>query len=223
MHDFEDELKTKWDAITCWEGGSLQLAVKHPLEWHVCYLAGSKGIVIVSDIPADKIKSSEGIEAGCNMRKDGRYAISLTLVNRKQEDVFIAMSGDLIEFSSFEVRPEDSLKKVLERYEAWMKLLDRKRSAILSPNAQKGLLAELSFLKERIEMGANPSDAVAGWVGPEEADQDFVYEDGWHEVKATGASPSQVTISSIEQLGNPSEGELGFFESTNAFRPMRDP
>ena len=212
MNTYEEELRKKWDGINYQEGGSLQLAVEHPLEWYVRYATRNhKSIVIVSDTPADKITSSKSIEAACNLRKDGRYAVSFTLVNREQEDVFITMSSDIIEFSRVEQQPQESLKKVLRRYAAWMKLLDHKRSALLRANAQKGLLAELVFLKEEIESGMNPSEAIEGWVGPDGADQDFVYGDGWHEIKATGASSSQVTISSVEQLDSPSSGELVVF------------
>lgn len=209
MNSYEKELKRKWDSIDYYDGGSLQLAVKHPLDWYVRYAAKDhKSIVIVCDAHADKILSSKSIETSCNLRKDGKFAISFTLVNEAQEDVFIAMASDIIEFSKNELNQKDSLGKVLKRYAAWLKLLDHKRSAILNFNAQKGLLAELVFLKESIEKGILLSDAVEGWVGPYGADQDFVYEDRWYEVKATGASSSQITISSIEQLDNSPDGEF---------------
>lgn len=212
MNTYEEELRKKWGSINYHDGGSLQLAVDHPLDWYVRYATRDhKSVVIVSENPADKMSSSKSIEAACNMRKDGKYAISFTLVNREQEDVFISMSSDIIEFSRIEPRPKESLIRVLRRYAAWLKLLDHKRSTLLSANVQKGLLAELCFLKEEIENGMQPSEAIEGWVGPEGADQDFVYEDGWHEVKATGTSSSQVTISSVEQLDNSEPGELVVF------------
>lgn len=212
MNTYEEELRTKWNGINCHDGGSIQLAVEHPLDWFVRYAtADHKSIVIVSETPADKITSSKSIEAACNKRKDGKYAVSFTLMNREQEDVFITMSSDIIEFSRYEKRSEESLKKVLRRYAAWLKLLDHKRSALMSSNAQKGMIAELLFLKEKIEKGMQPSDAVAGWVGPDGADQDFVYDDAWYEIKTTVASSSQVKISSVEQLDNPDEGELVVF------------
>lgn len=212
MNVCEEELRKKWNSINFHDGGSLQLAVEHPLEWHVRYATKDhKSIVIVTDFPAEKIASSKSIESSCNLRKDGRYALSFTLIDREQEDVFISMSSDLIEYSKFEQKPNDSLKLVLRRYVAWLRLFDHKRNALLSLNAQKGLLAELLFLKENIEKGMKPSDAVSGWVGSEGADQDFVYEDGWYEVKATGASSSMVTISSVEQLERASNGELVVF------------
>lgn len=209
MNAYEAELRQKWNSIDYHNGGSMQLAIPHTLEWHVRYVTeNQKSIVIVSDIPVDSITSSQSIEAACNQRRDGKYAISFTLVNRGQEDVFISMSSDIIEYSKDETTHNGALNKVLRRYSQWLKLLDHKRSTLLSANAQKGLIAELSFLKEVIERGTSSVEAIAGWVGPDGADQDFVYADGWHEIKATGVSSGAVSISSVEQLDSADPGEL---------------
>ena len=91
MNAYEAELRQKWDSIDYHQGGSLQLAIPHALDWHVRYVAeDQKSIVIVSEIPVDNIRSSQSIEAACNQRRDGKYAISFTLVNRAQEDGFIS-------------------------------------------------------------------------------------------------------------------------------------
>lgn len=209
MNAYETELRQKWNSIDYHNGGSLQLAIPHALEWHVRYVTeNQKSLVIVSDFPVDNITSSQSIEAACNQRRDGKYAISFTLVNRAQEDVFISMSSNIIEYSKDETTHKGAMAKVLRRYAQWLKLLDHKRSNLLGTNAQKGLIAELSFLKYSIDRGMNVADALLGWVGPDGADQDFVYPDGWHEIKATGASSVTVTISSIEQLDGPLPGEL---------------
>lgn len=209
MSVYETELRQKWDSIDFYSGGSLQLSIPHALQWHVRYESESrKSLVIVSDIPAGNVPSSQSIEAACNQRRDGKFAIVFTLVNREQEDVFISMAGDIIEYSRSEAAQKGALTKVLSRYAQWLKLLDHKRSTLLSENAQKGLIAELSFLTEALEQGMSPADALSGWVGPESADQDFVYADGWHEIKAVGASSAMVTISSVEQLESTGPGEL---------------
>ena len=209
MNAYETELRQKWNSIDYHNGGSLQLAIPHALAWHVRYVTESqKSLVIVSDVPVDSIASSQSIEAACNQRKDEKYAISFTLVNRGQEDVFISMASDIIEYSKNETTHRSALDKVLRRYAQWLKLLDHKRNTLLSLNAQKGLIAELSFLKETIERGTSPEDALAGWVGPDGADQDFVFPCCWYEIKATGASSTTVTISSVEQLDRADSGEL---------------
>lgn len=209
MNDYEHELRNKWDKISYKQGGSLELGIEHPLEWHVSYLSPeTKSIVIVSDCPVKKIDSSKSIQASCKPRKDGKYATSLTLKSSEQEDVFVTMCGDIIRFSSIEDDQAHSLTKVVKRYEAWLKLLQHGNSALLSLTAQKGLIGELLYLKDRIERGLSPAEALNGWVGPYGADQDFVFEDGWHEIKTTGVSSSEITISSIEQLDNENPGEL---------------
>ena len=208
MDAYKIELKNKWNSINYHTGGSLQLSVKHPLDWYVRYATPEqKSIVIVSDYPLDNLSSSKSIEASCNQRKDGKYAISFTLLDRNQEDVFITMSSDIIEYSRVD-KPDMALVKVLSRYVAWLKLLDHKNSALLGINALKGLIGELLFLKEQIELGMQVKEAVLGWVGPDDADQDFVYNDGWHEIKSIGVSSAMVSISSVEQLDCEKDGEL---------------
>ena len=184
------------------------MSVNHPIEWYVRYATPeNKSVVIVSQKAIKKIDSSKCIDATCNQRKDGKYAISFTLMDKKQEDVFITMAGDIIEYSNVET-DDIALLKVLLRYNAWLKLLDHKSNAVLGSNTQKGLIGELLFLKEKIDNGMSPSVALSGWVGPEGADQDFVYADCWHEIKSTGASSAEISISSVEQLDRNDEGEL---------------
>lgn len=208
MSDRENELREKWNMINYYAGGALKLAINHPLEWYVRYAnPEQKSVVIVSQKAINKIDSSKCIDASCNQRKDGKYAISFTLVDRKQEDVFITMARDIIEYSNVDT-DDVALVKVLCRYNAWLKLLDHKNNAVLGSNTQKGLIGELLFLKEKIEKGMQPSVALIGWVGPEGADQDFVYADCWYEIKSTGVSSAEILISSVEQLDRMDEGEL---------------
>ncbi|WP_302951173.1 PD-(D/E)XK motif protein [Holdemania filiformis] len=208
MSSKENELREKWNAINYYSGGALKLSVNHPLEWYVRYASPEhKSVVIVSQKAIKKIESSKCIDASCNQRKDGKYAISFTLMDRKQEDVFIIMAGDIIEYSNVDT-DDIALLKVLRRYNAWLKLLDHKCDAVLGSNTQKGLIGELLFLKEKIETGMLPSEALIGWDGPEGADQDFVYAECWYEIKSTGASSTEIFISSVEQLDRDDEGEL---------------
>lgn len=73
MNTYEEELRTKWNGINCHDGGSIQLAVEHPLDWFVRYAtADHKSIVIVSETPADKININKSIASACNKRKDGK-------------------------------------------------------------------------------------------------------------------------------------------------------
>jgi hypothetical protein len=48
---------------------------------------------------------------------------------------------------------------------------------------------------------------VQAWVGPEGADQDFSFANGWYEIKTIGASADSVSISSLQQLDR---SEIGY-------------
>ena len=212
MGSYDAELRASWDRIDCHDGGALQIPLPHPLEWHVRYAgADQKSLVAVSNIAAGELPSSRAIEAACRQRRDGRYALSFTLLNRAEEDVFITMAGDMIAFSGAAESPAEAVQRVLRRYAAWVRLFERRQSELLGIHAQKGLLGELMFLKNVIEEGRPMLDSLAGWAGPDGADQDFFYDDGWHEVKAVGAAAAAASISSVEQLDHPMEGELVIF------------
>lgn len=212
MDVYEKELRSKWQSINASykdnTNSSLKLPFNHKLEWHVGYLTRDfKSLIILCRSKASRIESSKSIEAACNRRRDGLYAISFTLLKKEQEDVFITMCADLIRYSSDAADETSALKKVLERYREWLKLLDHKSSAFMGENSQKGLIGELLFLKDELQT-MPPLKALEGWLGPEGADQDFVYPDGWHEIKTIGKSGTEADITSVEQLDNPAEGEL---------------
>lgn len=207
--DFESELRRQWAKVAHFEDGAIQLDVEHPLEWYVRRAQKEgKSLVVVSMFELRDFRPSKCIATACEQRRDGRYAISFTLTDASREEVFFTLAADIIAFSQPAQTPKTSIVAVKKRYTAWQRLLDHGRSAHLSKEAQKGLFAELLFLRKIIERGMASVDAVAGWVGPEAADQDFVYPDGWHEVKAVGIASASVTISSLEQLACEGEGEL---------------
>lgn len=202
MGETERRLKTAWDSIDYKEGGSLLLGIQHPLEWHVSYSSDgtSKQLVIISKYPIQNIESSKSITTMCNLRSDGRYFISFQLAEPTQEDVFISMCSNIIAYSSNALTEKDAIKKVAERYRQWRRLMQRKNMGILSDEMRKGLAAELIHFQEVIKE-RSIEEALEGWVGPDGADQDFVYDGIWTEVKATGLSSDKITIHSLEQLG----------------------
>ena len=208
MNDYEQQLHNAWNCVT-YNGSTVRLAVQHSLEWYVgYYTASQKAVILLSDSPVKNVESLKSIAFNCAQRQDGRYALAFILLSKEMEEVYITMCGDIIRFSSNEKSTAKALIQVIGRYKQWIKLLEHQRSALMASSAQKGLIGELCYLKSRLESGMNEEDAIDGWVGPEGADQDFQYPDGWHEIKATGVSSPEVGISSIEQLDNDEPGEL---------------
>ena len=176
-----DMLQKNWKRIDFYKTGFLKLGIEHPLEWHVAYeTPTNKALVIISDIPLKKIESSKSIYGKCTKRNDGKYYISFRLINNSQEDVFIYMCTDLIEYSESVQNEKEALKRVSNRYKQWHRLMEKAYSPLLSDNQRKGLLGELLFLKRQISSGMDCEKAIDGWVGPNGADQDFYYDEVWH-------------------------------------------
>lgn len=208
MDNVEKILTDAWNNIKYYKMGWLQLSIKHPLEWHVAYeTPTNKALVIIAHHPVYNIDPSKSITTLCNKRADGSYYISFQLTEKMQEEVFISMCSNLIEFSKEANTETEALNMVERRYRQWRRLMEYKNLAMLSDEKRRGLIGELLYLKRIIESGKAVSDALAGWVGPDGADQDFVYDKRWREIKTTGLSSDRISIHSIEQLGV--EGDQG--------------
>ena len=92
------------------------------------------------------------------------------------------------------------LRVFIGRVGAWQEFM-RKGSQALSPEAEIGLIGELTLLRSIIEAGVAPATAIESWVGPLDGIQDFEIGAGALEVKATlstAAFPAR--IGSLEQL-----------------------
>lgn len=210
--DYKEYLRAKWAGLRYPDSGYLRLNVHHPLEWNLGRsTAGEKALVIICSRPLKNLPSSRSICARCGKREDGKYAISFLLTDDRQEDVFLAMGSDLIEYSA-NGNEIESLRLVGIRYGQWCRLLARKGRARLTTAEQKGLIGELLFLQMRlVQESADNLSILEGWSGPEDGDQDFVYSTKWYEIKTTGRSSENITISSAEQLDAEGIGELVVF------------
>jgi len=103
---------------------------------------------------------------------------------------------------------KQALDFVINRYKQWTRLLESQGSGLMDENTRKGLLGELLFLEQRIDESGSTLTAIQGWSGANRADQDFMYPDGWYEIKSLGVAATSVTISSLEQLDCDDYGEL---------------
>lgn len=99
--------------------------------------------------------------------------------------------------------PGQAVKKTLDEFRA---LFDASGSRVLSEAERVGLLGELWFLDG---LAAHSPSRIEAWMGPLGQRHDFKAGSTAIEIKtASKKGVSRVTISSIEQLSAPSEGEL---------------
>jgi len=210
MRTTPEILQRQWNSIDYKDGGFLQIDTLHPLEWHIGYQSISqKTLLLVCTTDIGTVESSKSMAVTRRKREtDNRWTLSFELLRNEQEGVFATLCSDIIEYSRSASNEKEALALVISRYKQWSRLLESQRSGLMDENSRKGLLGELLFLQERIEVSDSALIAIQGWVGADGADQDFIYKDGWHEVKSIGVSAKSVTISSLEQLDCAGEGEL---------------
>ena len=203
-------LERQWSSIKYTDGGFLQIDTQHPLEWHIGYQSISqRTLLLVSATEIAAIESSKSMAVSRRRREtDSRWTLSFELLRNEQQGVFAILCCDIIEHSRPASNEAEALKLVINRYKQWSKLLETQRSGLMDEQSRKGLLGELLFLEGRIPALASPMAAVQGWSGADGADQDFIYPDGWFEIKSIGLSAVSVTISSLEQLKREDDGEL---------------
>ena len=203
-------LEKQWNSISYTDGGFLQIDTQHPLEWYIGYQSISqRTLLLVSDVAIEAIESSKSLIVSRRRREtDDRWTLSFELLRNEQQSVFAILCSDVIEHSRSAACEVDALELVINRYKQWSKLLESQRSGLMDEHRRKGLLGELLFLEKRIAISDNSLSAIRGWVGADGADQDFMYPDGWFEVKSIGVSTTSVTISSLEQLDCLDAGEL---------------
>ncbi len=139
---------------------------------------------------------------------DNRWTLSFELLRNEQQSVFAILCCDIIENSRPATNEAEALKLVINRYKQWSKLLETQHSGLMDERSRKGLLGELLFLEQKVTSMTSALATVQGWSGADKADQDFMYPDGWFEIKSIGASATSVTISSLEQLACEDTGQL---------------
>jgi len=203
------ELRQKWNDIPVFENGFIRIDESHPLEVNIGYEElDQKTLMVIDTNEIADLPSSRSIIAKNFQRTDGQWAISFRLVHKENEDEFIMLCWDMIEASRN--ASSSAVGQLLKRYRNWQKLLERQHNDVMNIASQKGLIGELLYLQQRIQK-CGCAKAIESWVGPEAADQDFVFDDTWAEIKCVAISAESVAISSLEQLSNENIGMLVIF------------
>jgi hypothetical protein len=152
---------------------------------------------------AAQLPDARGFEvARADPHGDGKTWLALTRKESGSVDLFSEMVGDIAGALDTVAKEgeERILQAMLSRVRAWQEFM-RKGTQALSPEAEIGLVGELSFLEQTIDAGVPVSIAIDSWVGPIDGIQDFQFGTGAVEVKATLASHGfPAKIGSLEQL-----------------------
>ena len=135
---------------------------------------------------------------------DGWLWLALTRKPAGSAELFAAMSCDVVGALDDTVAAGADEVKLLRvfiaRVGAWQEFM-RKGTQALSPDAEIGLVGELTLLRDIIDAGIPVAQAIESWVGPLDGIHDFELGTGALEVKATlSASGFPAKIGSLQQL-----------------------
>jgi len=172
------------------------------------HFPGNEESLLAGFSPA-KIPAAEKLPEGCGFtvervdpHGDGKTWLALTRKESGSVELFAAMVCDVAGAMDAEAASgeERLLRVFLGRVSAWQEFM-RKGTQALEPEAEIGLIGELTFLGALIEAGVPAPLAVEAWVGPLDGIQDFEIGTGAVEVKATvSTSGFPAKIGSLEQL-----------------------
>lgn len=155
---------------------------------------------------ADKLPEGQGFAVErADPEGNGRLWLALTRKSAGSAELFAAMACDVVGAIDDAVAASADEAKLLRvltgRVGAWQEFMRKGMQALLSPEAELGLIGELTLLRAIIDAGVPSAQAIESWVGPLDGIQDFELGTGALEVKATLSSAGfPAKIGSLEQL-----------------------
>nr|WP_321291735.1 PD-(D/E)XK motif protein [uncultured Trichococcus sp.] len=164
-------------------------------------------LIILKKKPYILIKS-KFLSTEIGLREDNNWAFQVSLTDEKYIGVFKILVSDLINTTENIVHQEIAEKKIINRYNEWQKLFDDRADNALTFIQIQGLIGELYFLKYELFKVYGVNEAIRGWIGPNGANKDFIFEDEWYEVKTKSINKDYVHISNHMQLESNEPGLL---------------
>ncbi|MAD75695.1 MAG: hypothetical protein CML20_13065 [Rheinheimera sp.] len=135
---------------------------------------------------------SGGVRLALTRKIDGDLELFTTMVCDIVGSIDVAAAANMSE--------SGLLQTLIKRVLHWQRFMSRNTNP-LSPEAELGLAGELYFVKVLLKSHLPSEVVLNAWVGPEDAQQDFLLGQGAIEVKATMSSSGfPVKIGSLEQL-----------------------
>ena len=132
---------------------------------------------------------------------DTRDLLVIRLTDSEQRELFHRLCLDIIAATELAQNEEEAVARFLARTWRWHRLLRGGRDGRLDDDEQKGLLGELSVLKNHLFPAVGIDRSVRCWTGPLDAPKDFEIGRIAIEAKARrGAAAPYVAISSEHQL-----------------------
>lgn len=198
----------KWNEFHGQNGYLQRLNPNHPMDFFIgVSTKGYDELALVTVIEPAQLTSSRALEVEKGMRKDGKWATQIYSIEQENQEIFARLCLDLVECSQNCKSEAEGLSNVTRRYLAWQRLFAKLKET-LPKSVLKGLIGEIDFAKMLIRKGISKDNVIAGWVGPNGADRDFIMQNAWFENKAIATGKDRIAISSLNQLETDINGFL---------------
>jgi hypothetical protein len=171
---------------------------------------GRESIIIRNEFSPSKIKKTNAIDISMTRYKE-QFQLGFHLLDKNMKSIFFKFVEDLVETTK-ELKTENSMEYICERYELWKRLFYNGKNETLSESQILGLLGELVFLRDTMFKRHTYIDAINSWSGCDNTHKDFSIDNTWYEVKVTKVGSLTVKISSLNQLDSDSDGHLIVYE-----------
>ena len=170
---------------------------------------------------ASALPNLRGIEVLSRPVSDDRPAIVFRLQDSQQKDLFVQLCNDIIAAACRAKDEREAVALAIARTWRWHHLLRDGGDSRLSVEEQKGLIGELTVLRDVLFPVMSKADAVNAWVGPTGAPKDFEIGTLCIEAKARrGSATPYVAISSEFQLDHTGCSELFLHVADVALEPL---
>jgi hypothetical protein len=191
-------------------GGEYQrVDATHPLNLYLGIdFDGRETIALITEKRPNTILPSKSIDVSILQRNDNKWSLGFHLKEKDKQQIFYLLCDDMVESSRKIQNSLSASNFIANRFLKWQKMFAKTRNGLLTEAEIKGLIGELYFFKNYLLKHYDADSVLAAWIGPEKADQDFVFSSCWYEVKTISSGKSYVTISSVEQLDQTNPGEL---------------
>lgn len=203
------DFKDRWNEFRGQNGFLQRLDPNHPLDFFIGIShQGHDELVLMTTIEPVQLKATRSLGVEKNIRKDGKWATQICLLDDRQQDIFARFCMDLVECSQTSKSEAEGLSNVAKRYLTWQRLFLSMHEG-LSIKELKGLVGEILFARYLIEnQKYSKDDVMEAWRGPDYGDRDYIFQDVWYEVKGISTGKDYVTISSLNQLETEKGGYL---------------
>ncbi len=129
-------------------------------------------------------------------------AFVIALNERSQIEIFETLCRDVVAAGEAGKNIEEALLIAIRRTQRWHYLMRSEGRKGLSVEEQRGLIGELSFLRD-LAIGIGPEAAIESWKGPSRSSKDFEFIGCCIEIKTRRvAAKPFVSISSEDQLAD---------------------